>query len=64
MNPQNKQSNRRFRIEKLEPRIAPAHVRLPAAPPMVSGTSDATEANPHFSGRLRPLPFVSQDSDP
>lgn len=52
------QSNQRhrFQIEKLEERIAPAHVNLPAAPGHV-GAVEAPSGNPHET-----LPAVGDDA--
>lgn len=67
MEPRQTEPKRRFKIEKLEERIAPAHVSLPASPGQVGikdvrdGTSAAPEQNPHFSGKFRPLPIVDDD---
>lgn len=63
MEPQTKQKRNRFKIEKMEERIAPAHVHLPMSPAHLAGQSAATENNPHFSGKLRPLPFVDPEVD-
>jgi hypothetical protein len=59
MEPRQTESNGRFRIEKLEERIAPAHVSLPASPGIDGGPSAAPDQNPHFSGKLRPLPVFT-----
>jgi hypothetical protein len=58
MEPRQGPQKRRFQIETLEERIAPAHVHLPAAPSHEAGVSAAANQNPHFSGALRPLPVV------
>ena len=67
MEPREEPKKSRFKIEKLEERIAPAHVSLPMTPgtaptilPGNAGISGAESAamqqNPHFSGKLQPLP--------
>ncbi len=81
MEPREESKQRRFRIEKLEERIAPAHVSLPASPGHVDGplaapgqghrdglptpgAAAAADHNPHFSGKLRPLPVSDPTTEP